>query len=118
MTVHEPVTALAAVPIIPLFVHVVMVQPLVVQFVPLFALSQSPGLATHPGFAVTPDETTALEAKAELFVVTVSPELAMIPVNVTVVPLAASVGVTGIRKVSLPRLAIVVVLVQVTPVPT
>lgn len=111
-------TALAHVPADPLLVHVVIVHHEVVQLVPLLALSQRIGLATHPGLIVGFADTTALLAKAELFEMTRSPELLMIPVNVTVVPLAASVGTTGMRSVSLPSEAIAVVFVQVTPVPT
>lgn len=117
MTVQDPVVALALAPISPRFVHVVMVQPDVVQLVPLSARSQRPGLATHPGFAVTVADTTALDANAELFVSTESSAFDIEPLNVTVVQLAASVGTTGIRRVSVPSDAIVVVFVQVTVVP-
>ena len=95
-------------------VQVVIVQPEVEQFVPLSALSQRPAPATHPGFEVTVADTTALVAKAELFAGTLSHELLIVHVNVTVVPLAASEGTTGIRRVSVARDVITVVLVQVT----
>lgn len=117
ITVPDQVTALAPVPAEPLLVHVFTVHPDVVQFVPLFALSQRIGLATHPGLMVRFADTTEFEAKAELFAGTVSPELLIVPVNVTVAPLAASVGVTGTRSVSLARDAMVVVFVHVTVAP-
>ncbi len=117
-TVHDAVTALAPVPADPLLVQVVIVHPDVVQFVPLSALSQRIGLATQPGLIVRLADTTALSANAELLVRTRSPELLIVHVKVTVVPLAASVGTTGIRSVSVPNEARAVVLVQVTPVPT
>ncbi len=101
-----------------LLVHVVITQPEVVQLVPLSARSHSPAPVTHPGFEVTVADTTALVAKAELLVRTVSQEFEMVPVNVTVVPLAASVGITGTLIVSVPRVTIAVVFVQVTVAPT
>ena len=66
---------------------------------------------------MTVADTTALEANAELFVITESPGLVIDPLKVTVVPLAASVGTTGTRNVSVARAAMVVVFVQVTVVP-
>jgi hypothetical protein len=117
-TFHDPVVAFAGVPMIPLLVHVVIVHPEVVQLVPFHARSQSPGLATQPGFALMLPPTTAFVAKAELLEVMRSPEFEMVPVKVTLLPLAASVGVTGMRNISFPRGEIFVVLVQVTPVPT
>ncbi len=117
ITVHDAVIASAHVHTDPLFDHVVIVHPEVEQLVPLFALSQSIGLATHPGFMVRLADTTAFEANAELFVKIESPELLIVPVNVTIVPLAASVGVTGTRIVSVPSDAIVVIFVHVTVLP-
>lgn len=99
-------------------VHVVIVHPEVEQLVPLSALSQRPAPVTHPGFDVTVADTTALVAKAELFVGTVSHELLIVPVKVTIDQLAARSGTTGIRRVSVAREAMVVVLLQVTVVHT
>ena len=118
VTVPSPVTAVAPVPRVPLFAQLVIVQPVSVQFVPFPALSQSVAPATHHGLKLTP-HTTALVAKAVLFVVLESPALLITPVKVTLVPLAASVGVTGILTVSEPRgVPMLVVFVHVTPVPT
>ncbi len=119
MTVPSPVTALARVPRVPLFVQLVIVHPVVVQLVPFCALSQSVAPATHPGVNVGDPHTTALIAKATLFVILESPGFDIVPVKVTELPLAALVGMTGIRTVSVPSdAAMAVVLVQVTPVPT
>lgn len=117
ITVPDAVTALAPVPAEPLFVQLVIVQPDVVQFVQLSDLSQRSGLATHPGLMTRFADTTEFEAKAELLAGTLSPELLIVPVNVTVDPLAARVGVTGTLRVSLARDAMVVVLVHVTVAP-
>lgn len=117
ITVPDPVMAFPPVPADQLLFQVVIVHPEVVQFVPLSALSQSVGLPTPPGLVASP-AATEFDANAELLETTRSPELVMVPVKVTVVPLAASVGVTGIRSVSVPNEASVVVFVQVTHVPT
>ena len=118
ITVPNPVTATAPVPRVPLFAQFVIVQPVVVQFVPFPARSQSVAPATHPGLMHNP-HTTGLVEKAVLFVVLESPGLLITPVKVTFVPLAASVGVTGILTVSEPRgVPMLVVFVHVTPVPT
>ncbi len=116
MTTPEPVIASAPVPISQRLVQVVIVHPEVEQLVPLSALSQRPAPVTHPGFDVTVADTTALVAKAELFAGTVSHELLIVPVKVTIDQLAARSGTTGIRSVSVAREAIVVVLLQVTVV--
>ena len=114
----SPETAVAPVPRVPLFAQFVIVQPVVVQFVPFPARSQSVAPATHPGLILNP-HTTGLIEKAVLFVVLESPALLITPVKVTLVPLAASVGVTGILTVSEPRgVPMLVVFVHVTPVPT
>ena len=111
-------TALAAAPSAPLLDHVVMVQPVVVQFVPFPARSQRLAPDIHPGLAAGAPPTTALVANAVLFVIFESPGLDMVTLNVTLLPLAASAGITGILTVSFPSGAMVVVLVQVTHVPT
>lgn len=88
------------------------------QFVPVFARSQSVPPATHPGVAVAAPPTTLFMANAVLLVTLESHGLDIATSNLTLVPLAARVGVTGILTVSVPRdAAIAVVLVQVTPVP-
>lgn len=118
MTVPRPVTALAAAPRVPLLAQVVIVHPVVVQFVPFPARSQSVAPATHPGLIANP-QATELTANAELLVIFESPGFEIVTLNVTLDPLAAVFGVTGIRTVSLPVIgAIVVVLVHVTHVPT
>ena len=94
------------------------VQPVVVQFFQPSALAQNLGPVTHPGATVGPAETTALVANAVLFAVFQSPLFEIATVNVTLVPVEAGKGCTGIRKVSSPKDAIVVVLVQVTVVAT
>ncbi len=93
-----------------------MVHPDVLQLVPLLARSQRPGLVTPPGLVARAPRTKLL-AKAELFVGILSQLLDITPVKVTVVPLAETVGITGIRSVSSAKLAIVVVLLQVTVTP-
>lgn len=119
MTVPRPVTALAGAPSHHRFVQVVIVHPVVVQFVPPSALSQRFSPVTHPGSFGAGHPTTAFIANAVLFVVLESHGFVIRTLNVTLVPLAASVGVTGIRTVSTPSgVDIVVVLVHVTPVPT
>ena len=98
--------------------QVVIVHPVVVQFVPFPARSQSVAPATHPGENAGVPPTTALVAKAVLLVTLESHGLEIVPVNVNIAPLH-TVGITGIRTVSVPRgVEIAVVLVQVTPVPT
>lgn len=70
-----------------------------------------------PGSLVAAPATGLVE-KAVLLVIFESPGLEIATLNVTLLPLAASVGVTGIRTVSFPVGAeIAVVLVHVTPVP-
>ena len=118
VTVPSPVTAVAPVPRVPLFAQLVIVQPVMVQFVPFPALSQSVAPATHPGLKLTP-HTTEPVANAVLFAVLESQGLVISTLKVTLVPLAARVGVTGIRRVSVPVGAVIaVVFVHVTPVPT
>lgn len=118
VTVPRPVIALAAAPRVPLLAQVVIVHPVVVQFVPFPARSQSVAPATPPGLIATP-HTTGFVERAVLLVTFESPGLEINTLNVTFDQLAAVFGVTGIRTVSLPVIgAIVVVLVQVTPVPT
>ena len=118
MTVPSPVTASAAAPRVPPLAQVVIVHPVVVQFVPFHPRSQRVAQATHPGLMAT-HPTTGLVANAVLFVTFESPGLLIATENVTFDPLAAVLGVTGIRTVSLPVIgAIVVVFVHVTPVPT
>lgn len=110
-------TAFAAAPRVPLFAHVVIVQPVAVQLVPFPARSQRVAPGTHPGLIEIP-QTTGLVENAVLLVRLESQGFDMATLNVTLVPLAASVGVTGIRTVSVPSgVDIVVVFVQVTPVP-
>lgn len=95
-----------------------MVQPVTVQLVPIFDLSQRFSPVTHPGSLAGAHPTTAFVANAVLFVVLESDRLEKATLNVTLVPLAASVGVTGIRTVSSPRgVLMLVVFVHVTPVP-
>ena len=111
-------TAFAAAPRVPLLAHVVIVHPVAIQLVPFPARSQSVAQATHPGLNVGVPPTTALLAKAVLLVILESHGLEIVPVKVRVAPLH-TVGITGIRTVSVPRgVEIAVVLVQVTPVPT
>ncbi len=70
-----------------------------------------------PGSLVAAPATGFVE-NAVLLVILESPGLEIATLKVTLVPLAASVGVTGIRTVSFPDgAAIAVVLVHVTPVP-
>ncbi len=119
MTVPSHVTAFAAAPRVPLLLHVVIVHPVVVQFVPVFHLSQSVFPVIHPGAAALAPPTTALMANAVLLVRFESHGFEIATSNLTLVPLAASVGVMGILTVSVPRDgAMAVVFVQVTPVPT
>ncbi len=119
MTTQSHVTALAAVPSDPLLAHDVIVQPVVVQLVPFPARSQRVMPATHPGLYAGAPPTTALIAKALLFVRLESPGFDIFTLNVTLLPLAAVAGMTGILTVSLPmRAATLVVFVQVTHVPT
>ena len=119
MTVPSPVTAFAAAPRVPLLAHVVIVQPVVVQFVPFPPLSQRVAQTTHPGLVETPHTTKFVDV-AVLFPIFESPELETVTENVTFVPLAVVLGVTGMRTVSFPTREPVtlVVFVQVTPVPT
>ena len=117
VTVPSPVTATAPVPSVPLFAQLVIVQPVIVQFVPFPARSQSVAPTTHPGLILNP-HTTGLVEKAVLFVIFESHGFVIATLKVTFVPLAASVGVTGIRTVSVQRgVDIAVVFVHVTPVP-
>ena len=119
MTIPSPVTAFADTPRLPLFDQVVIVHHVVIQFVPVFHLSHSVAPATHPGDATTAHHTTALVAKAVLFVRFESPGLAIDTLNVTLVPLAQVLGVTGIRTISFPvGGTMLVVFVHVTQVPT
>jgi hypothetical protein len=104
--------------IAPLLFHVVIVHPLVLQFLLPSALSQRLDPVTHPGEYAMVADTTEFVANAVLFVVLESPGLEIDTLKVTLVPPAAGSGITGIRKVSHTRDAIVVVLVQVTVVPT
>ena len=116
VTVPSPVTALIA--IAPLLFQVVIVHPLVLQFLLPSALSQRLAPVTHPGEYAIVADTTALVAKAVLLVVLESPGLEIDTLNVTFVPPAAGRGITGIRSVSVASDAMVVVLVHVTVTPT
>lgn len=49
VTVQSPVTAFAAAPRVPLFVQLVIVQPVVLQFLLPFALTQNDIPVTQPG---------------------------------------------------------------------
>lgn len=119
VTVPIHVTAFAAAPSVPLFAQLVIVHPVVVQFVPAFHLSQRVLPVIHPGAAALAPPTTALMANAVLLVILESHGFEIATSNLTLVPLAASVGVTGILTVSVPSDgAMTVVFVQVTPVPT
>lgn len=89
---------------------------MVVQFFHPSAFDQNLGPATHPGAIVGAAETTALVANAVLLFVFPSPLLESATLNVTLEPAEAGKGLTGIRKVSSPKDAIVVVFVQVTVV--
>ena len=72
-----------------------------------------------PGSIFGAPHTTEFVANAVLFAVLESQGLLIPTLKVTLVPLAASVGVTGIRRVSVPVGAVIaVVFVHVTPVPT
>ena len=115
VTVPRPVTALTAT--VPLLNHVVIVQPVALQFFPPSALLQNRGPVTPPGAIVGAGATTELVAKAVLFAVLESPGLEIARVKVTDAGAPGS-GITGIRKVSSASGAIVVVFVQVTVVPT
>lgn len=66
-----------------------MVQPRVLQFFPPSAFTQNHAPVTHPGAIVGAPVTTALVAKAVLFVVFESPGLEIERLNVTLVPPAA-----------------------------
>ncbi len=89
------------------------------QFVPVFARSQRFSPVIPPGSLAGAHPTTALVAKAVLLVILESPGFEIATLNVTFVPLAARVGITGIRTVSVPiGTEIAVVFVQVTHVPT
>ena len=95
-----------------------IVHQVVEQLVPLFALSQRVAHGTHPGLVAT-HQTTGCVENAVLFELFESLPFTIATVNVTFVPLAAVVGVTGIRRVSFPiGVEIFVVFVHVTPVPT
>lgn len=88
-----------------------------VQLVPLFAISQRFSPVIPPGSFAGDHPTTAFVAKAVLFALLESVAFTIFPENVSDCPLAASVGVTGIRTVSEPIGAdILVVFVHVTPV--
>lgn len=90
-----------------------------VQFVPVFARSQSLSPVTHPGSLAGIPPTTAFMANAVLFVIFESQGFEILTKNVTLDPLAAVIGITGILTVSSPIGAeILVVFVHVTPVPT
>lgn len=119
VTVPDPTTALAAFPRPPRLVQPVRVHPLVLQLVRLlFAWSQKLSPAIPPASTFGAPHTTEFVANAVLFVTFESQGFVIRTLKVTLVPLAARVGVTGIRRVSVPVGAdMVVVLVQVTPVP-
>lgn len=87
VTVPSPVVALIATT--PLLNHVVIVQPVVVQFFPPSALLQNLGPVTPPGATAGAAATTALVAKAVLFPVFESQGLDIERLNVTLVPPAA-----------------------------
>lgn len=120
MTVPSPATAFAAAPSHPMLVHHVIVHHWIVQFVRLlFAWSQKLSPAIPQASTTGAHHTTELVAKAVLLLTFPSHGLDTRTVNVTLVPLAARVGVTGIRRLSVPLGAeMLVVLVHVTPVPT
>ena len=120
VTVHDPVTAFAALPRLPILVQPVRLQPFIVQLVRLlFAWSQRVSPAMPPGSILGAPHMTEPVANAVLFAVLESQGLVIPTLKVTLVPLAASVGVTGIRRVSVPVGAVIaVVFVHVTPVPT
>lgn len=80
----------------PLLFQVVIVQPLVLQFLFPFALSQSVAPVIPPGANVRVAATTALDAKAVLLVVLESPGFESARLNVTVVPPARGEGTTEI----------------------
>ena len=96
----------------------VIVHPVALQFFPPSALLQNLGPVTPPGAIVGAAATTALVAKAVLFPVLESLGLDIERLNVTLVPPAPVPGITGMRNVSSPSGTILVVLVQVTVVPT
>ncbi len=116
VTVPSPVVALIATT--PLLNHVVIVHPVVVQFFPPSPLLQNLGPVTPPGAITGAEVTTAFVANAVLFVVFESPGFEIERLNVTFVHHAAGSGITGIRKISSVSGRMVVVLVQVTVVPT
>ncbi len=119
VAVPSHVTAFAAAPSTHWFAQVVIVHPVAIQFVPVFARSQRFSHVIPPGSLAGAHPTTALIANAVLLPILESHGLEIETLNVTLVPLAASVGVTGIRKVSVPDgTVIAVVFVHVTPVPT
>ena len=118
MTVPIHMTAFAATPRVPLLDHVVIVHHVAIQFVPVFHLSHKVTPHTHQGDAMVGPPMTAFVAKAVLFVRFESQGFEIDALNVTLVPLAQLVGVTGIRTISFPVGGmILVVFVHVTPVP-
>ena len=117
VTVHSPVTALAAAPSDPLLAQEVIAQPVTLQFFPPSALTQNVIPVTPPGALTRVAVPTELVDVAVLLAVLESPGLDIATLNVTVAGAAGS-GTTGIRKVSLARDARVIVLVQVTVTPT
>ena len=117
MTFPIHVTAFAAVPSVPLLLHVVIVHHAVLQFLLPFAFTQNVIPATQPGAYVRVAVTTAFVAKAVLLPVLASPGLEIETLKVTFPHPEAGSGITGMRRVSDAKLAIVVVFVQVTVVP-
>lgn len=118
VTVHMPVTPLAAAQRVPLLLQFVIVHHAVLQFLVPLAFTQNVIPETPPGAYKSVADTTELVATAVLLVVLESLGFEIVPVKLTVEPDAAGCGVTGILKVSVASDAILVVLVQVTVNPT
>ena len=120
VTVPDPVRAFAELPRPPILVQPVRLHPFIVQLVRLlFAWSQrlSPAIPQASTFGAP--HTTEFVANAVLLAVLESQGLVIRTLKVTLVPLEARVGVTGIRSISIPVGAVIpVVFVHVTPVPT
>lgn len=89
VTVPNQVTQFAAAHKVPLFVHVVIVHPVVVQFFQPSAFVQNQAQVTHPGAIIGAPPTTALVAKAVLFPVFQSLAFVSDTLKVTELPLAA-----------------------------
>jgi hypothetical protein len=85
----------------------------------LFAWSQRLSQAIPQASTFGAHPTTEFVANAVLFVTLESPGFVRVTLKVTLVPLAAAAGRTGIRNVSVPVGAVItVVFVQVTVFPT